>query len=57
LMGDCDEVVWELARRAGWKLEHEMIPKGGPDLVVEEIEGEKKGRWRIEKKGATGVVV
>jgi NAD-dependent histone deacetylase SIR2 len=57
LMGDCDEVVWELARRAGWNLEHEMIPKGGPDLVVEEIEGEKKGRWRVMKKGATGVVV
>jgi NAD-dependent histone deacetylase SIR2 len=57
LIGDCDEVVWELARRAGWKLEHEMIPKSGLELVVEEIEGEKKGRWRVMKKGIVGVVV
>lgn len=26
LLGDCDVVVAELARRAGWNLEHEMIP-------------------------------
>ena len=28
LLGNCDEVVFELARRAGWELRHEMIPKG-----------------------------
>lgn len=28
LLGPCDVVVAELARRLGWKLEHEMIPKG-----------------------------
>jgi NAD-dependent histone deacetylase SIR2 len=28
LIGDCDAVVWELARRAGWELRHEMIPVG-----------------------------
>lgn len=27
LMGECDVVVSELCRRAGWALEHEMIPK------------------------------
>ncbi len=27
LLGDCDVVVAELCRRAGWKLEHEMIPE------------------------------
>ncbi|KAK0707479.1 DHS-like NAD/FAD-binding domain-containing protein [Lasiosphaeris hirsuta] len=28
LLGDCDVVVAELCRRAGWDLNHEMIPKG-----------------------------
>lgn len=28
LLGDADTVVHELCRKAGWKLEHEMIPKG-----------------------------
>ena len=27
LLGDCDTVVAELCRRAGWELKHEMIPK------------------------------
>lgn len=27
LVGDCDIVVSELCRRAGWDLTHEMIPK------------------------------
>lgn len=27
LLGECDVVVAELCRRAGWDLEHEMIPK------------------------------
>ncbi|KAI7188533.1 SIR2-domain-containing protein [Hortaea werneckii] len=31
LLGDCDTVVYELSRRAGWRLQHEMIP---PDLKV-----------------------
>lgn len=26
LLGDCDVVVSELCRRAGWNLEHPMIP-------------------------------
>ncbi|KKK14247.1 hypothetical protein AOCH_001431 [Aspergillus ochraceoroseus] len=32
LLGDCDVVVSELCRRAGWDLKHEMIP---PDEKVE----------------------
>ncbi|KAH7629969.1 DHS-like NAD/FAD-binding domain-containing protein [Sordaria sp. MPI-SDFR-AT-0083] len=28
LLGDCDVVVSELCKRAGWDLEHEMIPEG-----------------------------
>ncbi|KAI9851453.1 MAG: NAD-dependent histone deacetylase sir2 [Thelocarpon superellum] len=28
MLGDCDVVVAELCRRAGWDLEHEMVPKG-----------------------------
>jgi len=36
--GDCDVVVAELCRRAGWDLKHEMLPK---DQVakVEQLEG------------------
>jgi NAD-dependent histone deacetylase SIR2 len=55
LIGDCDAVVWELARRAGWELRHEMIPEGGLELEVKVMEGEKKGRWTVTRKGA-GVV-
>ncbi|KAI1100795.1 SIR2-domain-containing protein [Jackrogersella minutella] len=32
LLGDCDVVVAELCRRAGWDLEHEMV---SPDKVVD----------------------
>lgn len=28
LLGDCDVVVAELCRRAGWELKHEMVPEG-----------------------------
>lgn len=28
LLGDCDVVVAELCRRAGWDLRHEMVPRG-----------------------------
>ncbi|WYZ35543.1 hypothetical protein EsH8_X_000190 [Colletotrichum jinshuiense] len=32
LLGDCDVVVSELCRRAGWPLEHEMVPE---DQVID----------------------
>lgn len=37
LLGDCDVVVAELCRRAGWDLKHEMIPEGQRvDVTLEE---------------------
>lgn len=38
LLGDCDVVVAELCRRAGWDLQHEMIPEG-QEISVESEEG------------------
>lgn len=36
LLGDCDVVVAELCRRAGWDLQHEMVPRGQVvDVVLE----------------------
>ena len=34
LLGDCDVVVAELCRRAGWDLQHEMVPE---DQVVDVV--------------------
>ena len=36
MLGDCDVVVSELCRRAGWDLQHEMIPD--PQRVEIELE-------------------
>ncbi|RJE19208.1 histone deacetylase [Aspergillus sclerotialis] len=38
LLGDCDVVVSELCRRAGWDLKHDMIPSG-ESVEVESVEG------------------
>lgn len=38
LLGDCDVIVAELCRRAGWDLEHEMIPEG-QKVEVEVVDG------------------
>jgi NAD-dependent histone deacetylase SIR2 len=40
LLGDCDVIVAELARRAGWTLKHKMIPEGHENEVsaVNEID-------------------
>ena len=38
LLGDCDVVVSELCRRAGWDLKHDMIPSG-ENVEVESVEG------------------
>ncbi|KAL9124692.1 MAG: hypothetical protein Q9217_006002 [Psora testacea] len=37
LLGDCDTVVTELCRRAGWDLKHEMVKAG--KIIVEPHEG------------------
>jgi len=49
MLGDCDVVVAELCRRAGWDLQHEMIPK---DQVVDvQAIDEFESRWKfVEKK-------
>ena len=36
--GDCDVVVAELCRQAGWELKHEMLPEG-QIAKVERLEG------------------
>ena len=45
LLGECDHVVFELCRRAGWGLEHEMVPDGF-EVKVEGVE-EKGWVWRV----------
>lgn len=48
LLGNCDDVVFELCRRAGWELKHEMIP-AGLRMKVEEAE-ESSYRWRVKPR-------
>ncbi|KAI5264098.1 SIR2-domain-containing protein [Aureobasidium subglaciale] len=43
LLGYCDDVVAELAKRAGWKIEHENVNK--EELVA--TPGIKTGHWNI----------
>nr|POF08124.1 nad-dependent protein deacetylase hst1 [Quercus suber] len=45
LLGDCDKVVFELCRRAGWQLKHEMLPKN-LRLTVKP-ENDSNFIWRI----------
>lgn len=58
LLGDCDNVVFELCRRAGWNLRHEMIPEG---FRVKVKPVENCGyMWRVtpkKKKGRPNAVV
>jgi NAD-dependent histone deacetylase SIR2 len=43
LLGDCDVVVAELCRRLGWRLEHEMVPRG-QKVATEPVDG-FPSRW------------
>ncbi|KAI5278325.1 NAD-dependent histone deacetylase sir2 [Ascosphaera aggregata] len=45
MLGNCDTVVAELCRRAGWDLQHEMIPKG-EKVEVRPVDGHKS-RFRF----------
>lgn len=45
LLGDCDDVVFELCRRAGWSLKHNMIPLGFKTDVLP-VEGHKH-YWKV----------
>lgn len=49
MLGDCDVVVAELCRRAGWELEHEMIPKG--QMVDVQLVEEFESRWKMVEVG------
>lgn len=45
LLGDCDDVVFELCRRTGWGLKHNMIPRGFRTDVLP-VEGYEH-HWRV----------
>ncbi|KAF2461053.1 DHS-like NAD/FAD-binding domain-containing protein [Lineolata rhizophorae] len=41
LLGDCDTIVTEICRRAGWNLDHEMVPReDNTEVVVSPCQGE-----------------
>ena len=48
LLGNCDDVVVELARRAGWDLKHEMVDQK-VKMSVEGVE-EYGHRWVVRKQ-------
>ncbi|KAK4164505.1 DHS-like NAD/FAD-binding domain-containing protein [Cladorrhinum sp. PSN259] len=53
LLGDCDVVVAELCRRAGWGLSHEMIPKC-QEVEIKKVEEGKEWRWEfVQTRPAT----
>ena len=36
MLGDCDTIVTELCRRAGWDLHHEMIKEDKVDVKLQD---------------------
>ena len=50
LLGDCDHVVFELCRRAGWELKHRMIQKGFR-TKVEAVE-DSGYKWTVKREEA-----
>ena len=44
LLGECDTIVAELCRRAGWQLQHEMCKKKEVDVTL--VEG-TQSQWKI----------
>lgn len=48
LLGDCDHVVYELCRRAGWSLKHDMIPRHFR-TKVRPVEG-SACRWTVKPR-------
>jgi NAD+-dependent protein deacetylase SIR2 len=51
LLGDCDVVVSELCRRAGWDFRHEMIPEN--QTIKVELQDGYKSRWVFEDTTAS----
>lgn len=50
MLGDCDVVVAELCRRAGWDLKHEMIPAG--QMADVQLREGYESRYSIQVKNA-----
>ena len=52
LLGNCDDVVVELARRAGWDFKHEMVD----DKVKLSVDGVEEADhiWTVSKAGEAG---
>lgn len=46
MLGDCDTVVTELCRRAGWDLQHEMIVKD--DIVDVKLQEGYESRFSFK---------
>ena len=53
LFGDCDVVVTELCKRAGWNLQHEMIPKSQNISVTLQEGYESRYLFSVEKANPT----
>ncbi|KAK7536186.1 chromatin regulatory protein Sir2 [Phyllosticta citribraziliensis] len=55
LLGDCDVVVAELCRLAGWDLKHKMLPEG-QKINVEAVYPEEAAQhtWRVSCAPTTG---
>lgn len=47
LVGDSDVVVAELCRRAGWELEHEMIPADQKVITAPYEDWEPECTWHV----------
>lgn len=50
MLGDCDVVVAELSRRAGWELKHEMVSQD-QDVEIELQDGHES-RYTFRVVGA-----
>lgn len=54
LLGDCDVIVAELARRAGWELKHDMLPA---DQTVDVVTiDEEEHEYSVKLRNAAPVV-
>ena len=45
MLGDCDTIVTELCRRAGWSLQHEMVKE---DEIDVKLQDGHKSRWSLK---------
>lgn len=50
LLGDCDLITAELARRAGWNLKHPMLPSEAKKLEVVP-EPDRVATWHVRPEG------